>query len=106
MANRLEPNDWRILAILSTAQYRVGQYQDALNTLTRLEKMWENINQPFAKFAFIVKAMASHKLGQYEQAEVALQQLRDWRKDERFAEDEEGQAFLEEAERLFAGEEQ
>ena len=103
MANRLEPNDHIILAMLGVAQYRVGAYQDALDTLTRVEKMWENINQPFsAKFAFIAKAMASHKLGQYEHAEVALQQLRDLRKDERFAEDEETQPFLAEAEKLLS----
>ena len=105
MANRLEPNDRSILLNLGMAQYRVGQYQDALNTLTRVEKMFKN--QPIsAKLTFIGKAMASHKLGQYEHAEVALQQLRDLRKDERFAEDEEVQAFLTEAEKLLAGEEQ
>jgi tetratricopeptide (TPR) repeat protein len=109
MANRLEPNDRSILHNLGIAQYRVGAYQDALNTLTRAEKMLKN--QPiFAKFAFIAKAMVSHKLGQYEHAEVALQQLRDFRKDEQFAElvslDEEIQAFLAEAEKLLAGEEQ
>ncbi|GAF93160.1 unnamed protein product, partial [marine sediment metagenome] len=76
-ANRLEPNDRIILARLGMAQYRVGAYQDALKTLTRAEKMWENINQPiFAKFVFIWKAMASHKLGQYEHAEVALGRVR------------------------------
>jgi len=113
MANRLEPNDRSILHNLGIAQYRVGAYQDAVNTLTRAEKMWKNINQPksyFAKFAFIAKAMASHKLGQYEHAEVALQQLRDLRKDEQFAElvslDEETQAFLAEAEKLLTGEKQ
>ncbi len=108
MANRLEPNDRSILHNLGIAQYRVGAYQDAINTLTRAEKMWKNINQPisiFAKFAFIAKAMASHKLGQYEHAEVALQRLRDLRKDELFAEDEEVQAFLTEAEKLITGEE-
>ena len=103
MANRLEPNDRIILAKLGVAQYRVGAYQDALDTLTRAEKMWENINQPiFAKFAFIAKAMASHKLGQYEHAEVALGRLRDLRKDERFAWKKITQAFLEEAEKLLS----
>lgn len=107
MANRLEPNDRSILDILGTAQYRVGAYQDAFNTLTRVEKMWDSTYQPiFAKLAFIAKAMASHKLGQYEHAEIALQQLQDLRKDELFALDTEIQAFLAEAEKLLAGEEQ
>jgi len=107
MANRLEPNDRSILGTLGIAQYRVGAYQNALNTLTRVEKMWKNINHPFfTKLTFIGRAMVSHKLGQYEHTEVALQQLRDLRKDERFAKDEETQAFLAEAEKLLAGEEQ
>ena len=107
MANRLQPNDSFILFELGIAQYRAGAYQDALNTLTRVEKMWENINQPIiAKFTFIAKAMASHKLGQYEHAEVALQRLRDLRKDLRFADNNRVQAFLAEAEKLLAREEQ
>ncbi len=102
MANRLEPNDPIILAMLGVAQYRVGAYQDALDTLTRAEQMCENINQAiFAKYAFIARAMASHKLGQYEHAEVTLQRLRDLRKDVRFA-DMKSQAFLEEAEKLLS----
>jgi WD40 repeat protein len=93
MANRLQPNDWRILAILSIAQYRVGEYQDALTTL---------IKSPI--LAFI--AMALHRLDRQEEAKVALERLRDLCRDEQFAEDNQIQAFLAEAEKLLAGEEQ
>ena len=49
-------------------------------------------------------AMAQHQLGRDEDAQAALDRLRDLCKDEQFAEDKEAQAFLEEAEKLFSSE--
>ncbi len=107
MADHLDPNNPDILTILGMAQYRVGTYQEAIKTLTRAEKMWENMQDPIdAAVAFIAKAMAAHKLGQDEHTEVALQRLRDLRKEEPIAEIKEAQAFLTEAEKLLSGEKQ
>jgi WD40 repeat protein len=124
MAHRLEPNNWRILALLGVAQYRVGAYQDALTTMINVEKMRADAHleprPPILAFiamalhrldrqeeanpilAFI--AMALHRLDRQEEAKVALERLRDLCRDEQFAEDEEAQVFLAEAEKLFVGE--
>jgi len=103
----LDPNNPYILTILGMAQYRVGTYQEAINTLTRAEKLLEEMQDPIdAAIAFLAKAMAAHKLGQDEQREAALGRLRDLRKEKRFAESKQGQAFLAEAEKLIAGEKQ
>ncbi len=105
MADHLDPNNPSILTILGMAQYRVGTYQEAIKTLTRAEKMWENMTDPIdASVAFIARAMAAHKLGQDEHTEAALQRLRDLRKEEPIAEIKEAQAFLDEAEKLLAAE--
>ena len=107
IASRLDPNNPDILTILGMAQYRVGTYQEAIKTLTRAEKMWENMKDPIdANVAFIARAMASHKLGRYEHTESALQRIRDLRKEEPIAGIKEAQAFLDEAEKLLSGKEQ
>jgi len=48
--------------------------------------------------------MALHQLGRDEEAQAALERLRALCKEERFAEDQEAQGFLAEAEKLLAGE--
>jgi len=109
MANQLDPNNPDILTILGMAQYRVGTYQEAIDTLTKAGEMWEkmleNMKDPIAaNFAFITRAMAAHKLGQDEHTEAALQRVRDLRKEERLAAEKQAQAFLAEAEKVLSGE--
>ncbi len=100
MANRLQPNDGRILAKLGVAQYRVGAYQDALTTLIHVEKL--RADDPPALLAF--KAMALHQLGRYEEARAALNRahvlLEDWLLDMQYV----VEPLLIEAEKLLAGE--
>jgi tetratricopeptide (TPR) repeat protein len=99
----LRPDDWTILDTLGGAQYRVGAYEDALETLARSERIrlalyddpcWDNL-------AFA--AMALHRLGRADEAKATLQQLRALLKDDRFADHEEAKALLAEAEKLLAG---
>ncbi len=107
IANQLDPDDPDILTILGMAQYRVGTYQEAIRTLTRAERMWENFHDPVdASVAFIARTMASHKLGQHEHTESALKRLKDLRKEQPIAGIKEAQAFLDEAERLLSSENQ
>ena len=107
VANQLGPNNPDTLTILGMAQYRVGAYQEAIKTLTRAEKVWENMKDPIdASVAFIARAMAAYKLGQNEHTEAALGRLRDLRKEEPIAYIKQAQAFLDEAEKLFADEKQ
>jgi hypothetical protein len=102
-ACRLQPGNGSFLNTLGVAQYRVGQYRDALTTLTQAEPL--NAKQykgsiP-ADLAFL--AMAHYQLGQKDQATTALSRLRERMKEPRSAADAESQAFLREAEALLQG---
>jgi tetratricopeptide (TPR) repeat protein len=101
-ADYLEPNLSAILTWLGAAQYRAGAYEDALKTFTRSEKIRADAHLgPDPDVAFI--AMSLHQLGRADEAKAALEQLRSLCKEERFAEDQEAQAFLAEAEKLIEG---
>jgi WD40 repeat protein len=102
-ACRLKPGDGKTLNTLGVAQYRLGQYPEALATLSRSANLnAARANGPLpADLAFL--AMTHHRLGQPEQARDALVRLRDRLKDPRFAEDAASQAFLREAAALLEG---
>ena len=86
-----------ILWHLGVAQYRVGSYEDALETLRRCGK--RSIGYlDHAVVAFT--AMALHQLGRQEEAIAALERLRDLCK----AKPAHLHSFLSEAEKLIAGE--
>jgi len=104
MANRLEPNDRYIFAMLGMAQYRVGAYQDALTTLIQFEKMRADDPRPIP-LAFM--AMALHQLGRAEEAQATLNRLRVLLEDWQLTLTEYQWRFLQvmiEPEKLFAGE--
>jgi hypothetical protein len=83
---------------MGIAQYRVGQYKEALETLTQSDQLNTvrfNSSIP-GDLAFL--AMAQHRLGHQEPAQAALQRLREAMKTPRWANNTEAQAFLREAE--------
>jgi serine/threonine protein kinase/WD40 repeat protein len=87
------------LNTLGTAQYRVGGYREALQTLARSDAMTAaDAGSDPGDWAFI--AMAYHQLGQREEAAAALARLRDLMTLPANANDLECQAFLREAEAL------
>jgi hypothetical protein len=99
-ACRLAPGNGSYLNTLGVAQYRVGQYKQALGTLSQSEKL--NAIQfkgtiP-ADLAFL--AMAHYNLGQIEKAQAYLKRLRETMKKALWAENEEACAFLREVEAL------
>ena len=82
------------------AQYRVGQYPEALKTLTNADKINSvqfKSSLP-ADLAFL--AMAQHQLGKKEQAAATLTRLRAAMQDPRWAQNDEARGFLQEAEKL------
>ena len=105
-ANAWEPNDWNVLNTLGVAQYRVGDYEKALETLTRCEKSRADNHLEPAPENVAFLAMSLHQLGRPDEAKAALERLRALCKEERFAEDQEAQGFLAEAEQLITGEKQ
>jgi WD40 repeat protein len=96
-AYRLEPQNGSYLNSLGVAQYRLSQYQAAVETLARSEKLNTTSGdgpRP-ADLAFL--AMTQHQLGHKEQAQATLARLREALTKPRWAKDAESAAFLGEA---------
>jgi len=92
---QLEPDNGMYLNTLGIALYRMGRYQDAIDTLLHADK----INRGFpADLAFL--AMAQHRLGQKAHARATLARLRQAIEKSKQKTDEEVQTFLCEAEAL------
>jgi WD40 repeat protein/serine/threonine protein kinase len=100
-ACQLEPEDGRFLSTLGVAYYRVGNYEKALDVLSRSDKInaLKEGSRP-TDLAFL--AMAHQQLGHAKEAEAELQVLREQMKHPRFAKDAGAQVFLREAEELMA----
>jgi hypothetical protein len=105
-AVRLGPgDDGLILTTLGVAQYRMGRYAEALDTLTmsesrkRLNFMRGGI-QP-ADLAFL--ALVQHQFGKKDEAKATLGRLREVMKQPQWTNNPEAQGFLREAEELIAG---
>jgi hypothetical protein len=96
----MEPGDGSLRNTLGVAQYRAGQWQSALETLTesdRLQSAQLGGSHP-ADLAFL--AMAHLQLGQKEKAQGVLGRLREALKQTRWSRDAEARGFLQEAEAL------
>jgi hypothetical protein len=95
----LAPKDGSIVNTFGVAQYRAGQYADALATLTKSEEL--NAGSYPADLAF--QAMAQHHLGKREEAKATLGRLREIMQKPRWEKDAESVGFLREAEELIEG---
>ena len=84
-ACQLEPENGDFLSTLGVAYYRVGNYEKALDVLSRSDKinaLKDKGSRP-ADLAFL--AMAHQQLGHAKEAEAKLQLLRERMKDPRWA---------------------
>ena len=101
-ACQLEPENGAFLTTLGVAYYRVGNYEKALDVLSRSNKInaLEDKDSDPADLSFL--AMAHQQLGHAKEAGAKLQLLRERMKDPRWAQDAAGQGFLREAEELLA----
>jgi WD40 repeat protein len=100
---RLMPFEGSYQTTLGMAQYRLGKYQEALNTLTHaddLNQAAEGDSVP-ADLAFL--AMTRFQMREKERAQASLTQLRETLQKTNWARDEEAQRLLKEAEALLAG---
>jgi hypothetical protein len=96
----LEPDNGQFVNTLGIAQYRLGEYKKALETLTRSDQInvaRDNVAHP-ADLAFL--AMTQHQLGRPDQAKATLVRLREIMKQPRWAQAKKSQGFLREAEAL------
>jgi DNA-binding beta-propeller fold protein YncE len=98
-ASRLAPRHADVLNTLGVAYYRIGMYQEALDTLGRSDKLRkESIPDDLA-----FRAMAHHQLGHKEQAQATLARLRETMKKAEWAKNAQAQGFLREAAALIQG---
>jgi eukaryotic-like serine/threonine-protein kinase len=101
-ACQLEPENGNLLNTLGVAYYRVGNYEKALDVLSRSDKinaLRYKGSRP-SDLAFL--AMAHQQLGHGKEAQAELERLRERMKDLRWAQDAQSQGFLREAEELLA----
>jgi WD40 repeat protein/serine/threonine protein kinase len=102
-ACRLAPQNSSYLNTLGAAQYRLGQYQAALETLSRSEKLRTTPAAGPLPANLAFQAMAQHQLGQKEQAEATLSRLRETLTKPQWVKHAESISFLREAETLIEG---
>jgi Flp pilus assembly protein TadD len=81
------------------AQYRTGNYEAALATLTNAEAI-DSLFSGSSPSALAVLAMTQFRLGQFDKATATFTRLREIMKHPRWAGDRDAQAFLHEAETL------
>ena len=95
-----QPEEFALVNTLGVLQYRLGQHEEALATLTRSDQHHSQKHDGgiAADVAFI--AMANHELGRESEADVALSRLRALMQSQDESPDNEAQAFLAEAEAL------
>jgi WD40 repeat protein/serine/threonine protein kinase len=99
-ACRLSPGDGGLLNTLGAAQYRVGLYQQAVDTLARSDQLNAIRFQGSHPSDLTFLTMANYHLGQTEKAHGYLNRLRETMKKAEWAQNEEAQAFLREAEEV------
>jgi WD40 repeat protein/serine/threonine protein kinase len=102
-ACRLDPEDGDYLQTLAAAHYRLGQYPQALARATEADRLNAPENKGSHPVDLAVLAMTQHQLGRKEQALAMLQRLRQAIKKAEWAEDEDYQDLLREAEALLEG---
>jgi WD40 repeat protein len=101
-ACRVEPDNWEYLNLFGIALYRVGEYQKALEMLTRSDQLAAEVYGGPLPFNLAFIAMSHSRLGRREQAQADLARLRESLKNRRLTA-REVQAFVGEAEALVEG---
>jgi tetratricopeptide (TPR) repeat protein len=101
-ACQLQPEDGSLLTTLGVAHFRVGNYEKALDVLSRSDKINALRDQGSGPADLGFLAMTHQQLGHAKEAEAKLQLLRERMKDPRWAQDAQAQGFLREAEALLA----
>jgi WD40 repeat protein/serine/threonine protein kinase len=99
-ACRLEPDNGAMLNTLGVAQYRAGQFREAVATLTKSDKINSEgqVGSQPADLAF--RALAHHQLGERDMARADLGRLRALMRAPEHAGAKEDQSFLREAEAI------
>jgi tetratricopeptide (TPR) repeat protein len=93
-ACRLDPENGNYLNTMGAGQYRLGNYQDALATLTQADQLRKGTSPFDASFLAMILA----RLGRKDEAQAALDRLRSLLEKDEWAKNAEAQALLREVE--------
>jgi Flp pilus assembly protein TadD len=97
VAAELDPDDFRVVTTLGFAQYRVGQSEQAIKTLSRADKlMAESVGESHPS-EIVFLAMTQHHLGRTDEARQLLGRLRELLEQDRWRNDAELQRLLRDA---------
>jgi WD40 repeat protein len=102
-ASRLEPDEWFVLNTLGVAQYRVGAYEDALETLTKTENMRDHGSGEADPVNLAFMAMTLNRLGRADDTRTVADRLRSLLDQGQYDNDYKTLACIVEAEKLIAG---
>jgi WD40 repeat protein/tRNA A-37 threonylcarbamoyl transferase component Bud32 len=100
---RLRPDRCIGFHTLAIAQYRLGQYHEALVSVQKAQEFHAKQKLGPDASDLAVQAMAQFHLGQKEPAQATLQRLRELLKQPGWDRNNDARAFLDEAEALIAG---
>jgi WD40 repeat protein/serine/threonine protein kinase len=103
IACRLMPFEGPYHTTLGMAQYRLGDYQQALATLTRADELNRAAQGSPVPADLALLAMTRYQLRDKERAQASLAQLRETMQQSNWARNEEAQGLRKEAEGLLAG---
>ncbi len=96
------PADATMLDTLGTAQFRAGMLTEAVRTLTQSNERLATAGPGASPTACACLAIAQHRLGATAAALAALAQMRELAAQPRYRQDPTTQAFVREAEAVFA----
>jgi hypothetical protein len=92
------PDAGPCLTALGMARYRLGKYPEALQVLTRADRLNATPKGGSAPADLAMLALTQHRLGHADEARDLLARLRERMKDDRRGQDEEARGLLREAE--------
>jgi hypothetical protein len=99
----LAPKDSYCLTALAMAQYRLGKYPEALQTLTRPDRLNAQKLGSSAPVAFALLALVHHRLGHKDEVRELMTRLPPRTPDGRWKGDEEAELLLSEVELQILG---
>jgi WD40 repeat protein len=104
-ACRLDPGRADFETMRGVAQYRLGQFELALATLTRADELWRRHQRDSLPVTVAVLALTQHRLGKTAEAQANRKRLEALFARQEWSEDPEAHAYGREVEQVIGGEE-
>src|SRR5262249_44471366 len=102
-AHQLEPQNGIYLNTLGVAQYRVGQYRKALDSLQQADTLFSPRDEGGFSYNLAFLAMTHYRLGNQAKAQAVLARLQETMREAQLANNKGAQAAMREAKELIEG---